>query len=169
LRDVANNPHVAMAGLWDRLCVDGLHAHFDYCTARRAQPDQRYKPDATRPADKASTSEIVGFFELRARPLWQPESEGAHPLVAAPTIAADVPIDISSPVLLPEAQELRCNHPRLAVQPAEADFTLDGDSDIDRFSPKACCNSTRHRVEMHVVGEMCRKVHGRARHRVLLP
>jgi dimethylhistidine N-methyltransferase len=44
-------------------------------------------------------------------------------LAAAPTIAAYVPVDISSQMLVQEAQELRRDHPRLAVLPVEADFT----------------------------------------------
>ncbi|HZD27846.1 MAG TPA: L-histidine N(alpha)-methyltransferase, partial [Xanthobacteraceae bacterium] len=44
-------------------------------------------------------------------------------LAAAPTIAAYVPVDISSQMLTQEAQELRRDHPRLAVLPVEADFT----------------------------------------------
>jgi dimethylhistidine N-methyltransferase len=44
-------------------------------------------------------------------------------LAAAPTIAAYVPVDISSHMLLQEAQEMRRDHPRLAVLPVEADFT----------------------------------------------
>ena len=44
-------------------------------------------------------------------------------LEAAPTIAAYVPVDISSEMLVQEAAELRRDHPRLAVLPVEADFT----------------------------------------------
>ena len=44
-------------------------------------------------------------------------------LAAASTIAAYVPVDISSQMLVQEAQELRRDHPRLAVLPVEADFT----------------------------------------------
>jgi dimethylhistidine N-methyltransferase len=44
-------------------------------------------------------------------------------LAAAPTIGAYAPVDISSHMLLQEAQELRRDHPRLAVLPVEADFT----------------------------------------------
>jgi len=44
-------------------------------------------------------------------------------LAVAPTIAAYVPVDISSQMLLQEAQELRRDYPRLAVLPVEADFT----------------------------------------------
>ena len=44
-------------------------------------------------------------------------------LAAAPTIAAYVPVDISSQMLIQEAQELRRDYPRLAVLPVEADFT----------------------------------------------
>jgi dimethylhistidine N-methyltransferase len=164
-------------------------------------------------------------------------------LAAAPTIAAYVPVDISSQMLLQEAQELRCDHPRLAVLPVEADFTqpfalpaeiaasartgffpgstlgnfepmsaflrhagrmlgpgagliigvdlvkepsllhaayndaagvtarfnlnlltrinqeLDGDFDLASFSHKACYNSARHRIEMHLVSETYQEVH----------
>jgi dimethylhistidine N-methyltransferase len=44
-------------------------------------------------------------------------------LASAPTIAAYVPVDISSEMLIQEAQELRRDYPRLAVLPVEADFT----------------------------------------------
>ena len=44
-------------------------------------------------------------------------------LAASPTIAAYVPVDISSEMLLLEAEELRRDHPSLAVLPVEADFT----------------------------------------------
>ena len=44
-------------------------------------------------------------------------------LDAAPAIAAYVPVDISSEMLLQEAAELRRDYPRLAVFPVEADFT----------------------------------------------
>jgi dimethylhistidine N-methyltransferase len=166
-------------------------------------------------------------------------------LAAAPTIAAYVPVDISSHMLLQEAQELRCDHPGLAVLPVEADFTLpfalpaeiaasartgffpgstignfephaasvflrhagrmlgpgasliigvdlmkepsllhaayndaagvtarfnlnlltrinrelDGDFDVARFGHKACYNSARHRIEMHLVSETRHEVH----------
>jgi dimethylhistidine N-methyltransferase len=44
-------------------------------------------------------------------------------LDAAPTIAAYVPVDISSQMLGQEAAELRRDYPRLAVLPVSADFT----------------------------------------------
>src|SRR5258707_10580140 len=44
-------------------------------------------------------------------------------LAAAPTIAAYVPVDISSEMLVQEAEELRRDHPHLKVLPVEADFT----------------------------------------------
>src|SRR5258707_11971295 len=44
-------------------------------------------------------------------------------LASVPTIAAYVPVDISSEMLVQEAQELRRDYPRLAVIPVEADFT----------------------------------------------
>src|SRR2546430_15780837 len=44
-------------------------------------------------------------------------------LASAPTIAAYVPVDISSEMLIQEAHELRRDYPRLAVLPVEADFT----------------------------------------------
>ena len=44
-------------------------------------------------------------------------------LNAAPAIAAYVPVDISSEMLLQEAAELRRDYPRLTVLPVEADFT----------------------------------------------
>jgi dimethylhistidine N-methyltransferase len=166
-------------------------------------------------------------------------------LAAAPTIATYVPVDVSSHMLLQEAQELRRDYPRLAVLPVEADFTqpfalpaeiaasprtgffpgstignfepheasvflrhagrmlgpgasliigvdlvkepsvlhaayndaagvtarfnlnlltrinreLDGDFDLASFSHKACYNSARHRIEMHLVSETRQEVH----------
>ena len=44
-------------------------------------------------------------------------------LNAAPSIAAYVPVDISSEMLQQEAAELRRDYPRLTVLPVEADFT----------------------------------------------
>jgi dimethylhistidine N-methyltransferase len=44
-------------------------------------------------------------------------------LDAAPAIAAYVPVDISSQMLVQEADELRRGYPRLAVLPVAADFT----------------------------------------------
>jgi L-histidine Nalpha-methyltransferase len=44
-------------------------------------------------------------------------------LAAAPTIATYVPVDISSQMLVQEADELRRDYPRLSVLPVEADFT----------------------------------------------
>ncbi len=44
-------------------------------------------------------------------------------LAATPTIAAYVPVDISSEMLTQEAEELRRDHPQLAVLPVIADFT----------------------------------------------
>ena len=44
-------------------------------------------------------------------------------LKAAPSIAAYVPVDISSEMLQQEAAELRRDYPRLTVLPVEADFT----------------------------------------------
>jgi dimethylhistidine N-methyltransferase len=44
-------------------------------------------------------------------------------LAAAPAIAAYAPVDISSEMLVQEANELRRDYPRLAVLPVEADFT----------------------------------------------
>jgi dimethylhistidine N-methyltransferase len=44
-------------------------------------------------------------------------------LAAAPAIAAYAPVDISSEMLIQEANELRRDYPRLAVLPVEADFT----------------------------------------------
>ena len=44
-------------------------------------------------------------------------------LNAAPAIAAYVPVDISSEMLLQEAADLRRDYPRLTVLPVEADFT----------------------------------------------
>jgi len=44
-------------------------------------------------------------------------------LAAAPAIAAYMPVDISFEMLVQEADELRRDHPGLAVLPVEADFT----------------------------------------------
>jgi len=81
-------------------------------------------------------------------------------LTAAPTIAAYVPVDISSQMLIQEAEELRRDHPRLAVLPVVADFTqpfsLPGaatgmahtgffpGSTIGNFEPHEACAFLRH-------------------------
>ena len=44
-------------------------------------------------------------------------------LAAAPSLAAYVPVDISSEMLAQEAAELRRDHPQLALVPVAADFT----------------------------------------------
>src|SRR5437899_12572359 len=44
-------------------------------------------------------------------------------IAAAPAMAAYVPVDISSKMLIREAQELRRDQPQLMVLPVEADFT----------------------------------------------
>src|SRR5262249_44815361 len=44
-------------------------------------------------------------------------------LAAAPSLAAYVPVDISSEMLAQEAADLRHDHPQLAVVPVGADFT----------------------------------------------
>jgi len=81
-------------------------------------------------------------------------------LEAAPAIAAYVPVDISSQMLIQEAEELRRDHPRLAVLPVEADFTqpfvlpaaVTGwahtgffpGSTIGNFEPHEACSFLRH-------------------------
>jgi dimethylhistidine N-methyltransferase len=81
-------------------------------------------------------------------------------LEAAPTIAAYVPVDISSQMLVQEAEELRRDHPRLAVLPVEADFTQPfvlpaavagmahtgffPGSTIGNFEPHEACSFLRH-------------------------
>jgi dimethylhistidine N-methyltransferase len=81
-------------------------------------------------------------------------------LAAAPTIAAYVPVDISSQMLIQEAEELRRDHPRLAVLPVEADFTRPfvlpaavaemphtgffPGSTIGNFEPHEACSFLRH-------------------------
>jgi L-histidine Nalpha-methyltransferase len=81
-------------------------------------------------------------------------------LEAAPTIAAYVPVDISSQMLVQEAEELRRDHPRLAVLPVEADFTQPfvlpaavagmahtgffPGSTIGNFEPHGACSFLRH-------------------------
>jgi dimethylhistidine N-methyltransferase len=85
-------------------------------------------------------------------------------LTAAPTIAAYVPVDISSQMLVQEAEELRRDHPRLAVLPVEADFTqpfalppsVAGQphigffpgSTIGNFEPHEACSFLRHAGRM---------------------
>ncbi len=61
-------------------------------------------------------------------------------LAAAPTIAAYVPVDISSQMLIQEAEELRRDHPRLAVLPVVADFT-------QPFSLPAAAAGTRRSLD----------------------
>jgi dimethylhistidine N-methyltransferase len=81
-------------------------------------------------------------------------------LAAAPTIAAYVPVDISSEMLIQEAEELRRDHPRLAVLPVVADFTQPFSlpaaaaamahtgffpgSTIGNFEPHEACAFLRH-------------------------
>src|SRR5215510_10725163 len=81
-------------------------------------------------------------------------------LASAPTIAAYVPVDISSEMLIQEAQELRRDHPRLAVLPVVADFTQPFSlpaaaagmahtgffpgSTIGNFEPHEACAFLRH-------------------------
>jgi dimethylhistidine N-methyltransferase len=81
-------------------------------------------------------------------------------LAAAPTIAAYVPVDISSQMLIQEAEELRRDHPRLAVLPVVADFTQPFSlpaaaagmahtgffpgSTIGNFEPHEACAFLRH-------------------------
>ncbi len=85
-------------------------------------------------------------------------------LKAAPTIAAYVPVDISSQMLTQEAEELARDHPGLQVLPHEADFTqpfalppaLAGvphtgffpGSTIGNFEPHQACSFLRHAGEM---------------------
>ena len=85
-------------------------------------------------------------------------------LAAAPTIAAYVPVDISCQMLVQEAEELRRDHPRLAVLPVEADFTQPFSlpaaaaqmahtgffpgSTIGNFEPHEACAFLRHAGRM---------------------
>ena len=85
-------------------------------------------------------------------------------LAAAPTIAAYIPVDISSEMLVQEAEELRRDYPRLAVLPVEADFTqpfsLPAEaagmahtgffpgSTIGNFEPHEACAFLRHAGRM---------------------
>ena len=85
-------------------------------------------------------------------------------LAAAPAIAAYVPVDISSEMLLQEAEELRRDYPRLAVLPVEADFTQPfalpaatsgmahtgffPGSTIGNFEPHEACSFLRHAARM---------------------
>ena len=85
-------------------------------------------------------------------------------LAAAPAIAAYVPVDISSEMLIQEAEELRRDYPRLAVLPVEADFTQPfalpaatsgmahtgffPGSTIGNFEPHEACSFLRHAARM---------------------
>src|SRR5215475_107181 len=85
-------------------------------------------------------------------------------LASAPTIAAYVPVDISSEMLIQEAHELRRDYPRLAVLPVEADFTKPfalpaaaagmahtgffPGSTIGNFEPHDACAFLRHAGRM---------------------
>jgi dimethylhistidine N-methyltransferase len=85
-------------------------------------------------------------------------------LAAAPTIAAYVPVDISSEMLVQEAEELRRDYPHLAVLPVEADFTQPfalpdavagtshtgffPGSTIGNFEPHEACAFLRHAGRM---------------------
>jgi dimethylhistidine N-methyltransferase len=95
-------------------------------------------------------------------------------LEAAPTIAAYVPVDISSEMLVQEAAELRRDHPRLAVLPVEADFTQPfvlpaavagmahtgffPGSTIGNFEPHQACSFLRHAG--HVLGRGAKLIIG---------
>src|SRR3982075_3220331 len=85
-------------------------------------------------------------------------------LAAAPTIAAYVPVDISSEMLVQEAEDLRRDYPHLAVLPVEADFTRPFSwpaaaagmahvgffpgSTIGNFEPHEACSFLRHAGRM---------------------
>ena len=85
-------------------------------------------------------------------------------LAAAPTIAAYVPVDISSQMLVQEAEALRRDYPRLAVLAVEADFTQPFSlpaaaagmahtgffpgSTIGNFEPHEACSFLRHAGRM---------------------
>jgi dimethylhistidine N-methyltransferase len=85
-------------------------------------------------------------------------------ITAAPAIAAYVPVDISSKMLIKEAHELRRDQPRLAVLPVEADFTQSFSlpaevagfpragffpgSTIGNFEPHEACSFLRHAGRM---------------------
>ncbi len=85
-------------------------------------------------------------------------------LAAATTIAAYVPVDISSEMLVQEAEELRRDYPKLAVLPVEADFTQPFSlpaavagmahtgffpgSTIGNFEPHEACAFLRHAGHM---------------------
>src|SRR3954453_2614373 len=85
-------------------------------------------------------------------------------LAAAPTIAAYVPVDISSEMLVQEAEDLRRDYPQLAVLPVEADFTQPFSlpaavasmahvgffpgSTIGNFEPHEACSFLRHAGRM---------------------
>src|SRR5262245_3069059 len=85
-------------------------------------------------------------------------------LAAAPTIAAYVPVDISSEMLAHEAEELRRDYPQLKVLPVEADFTQPfalppavagtphigffPGSTIGNFEPHEACAFMRHAGRM---------------------
>jgi dimethylhistidine N-methyltransferase len=85
-------------------------------------------------------------------------------MTAAPAIAAYVPVDISSKMLIKEAHELRRDQPRLAVLPVEADFTQSFSlpaevagfpragffpgSTIGNFEPHEACSFLRHAGRM---------------------
>jgi dimethylhistidine N-methyltransferase len=85
-------------------------------------------------------------------------------LASVPTIAVYVPVDISSEMLVQEAQELRRDYPRLAVLPVEADFTQPfalpsavaglthtgffPGSTIGNFEPQEACAFLRHAGRM---------------------
>jgi dimethylhistidine N-methyltransferase len=85
-------------------------------------------------------------------------------LAAATTIAAYVPVDISSEMLVQEAEELRRDYPKLAVLPVEADFTQPFSlpaavagmahtgffpgSTIGNFEPHEACAFLRHAGRM---------------------
>ena len=85
-------------------------------------------------------------------------------IAAAPTIAAYIPVDISSKMLMTEAEALRLDRPQLRVLPLEADFTQPfvlppeltslphtgffPGSTIGNFEPHEACSFLRHAGRM---------------------
>src|SRR5712691_4973207 len=111
--------------------------------------------------------EIAGFFPARSALIEFGSGSSKKVrivLAAAPTIAAYVPVDISSQMLVQEAEELRRDHPHLVVIPVEADFTQPftlpaavagrphtgffPGSTIGNFEPHEACAFLRHAGRM---------------------
>ena len=142
-------------------------------TARSCSRRSRGCRNTIRPAPSSRSSsdhaaEIGGAHSARRgadRVRQRLDPQGADAARRGAAIAAYVPVDISSEMLLQEAAELRRDYPRLAVLPVEADFTKPfqlprGDRGhaarrlLSRARPSAISSRTRRRRSCATPAEM---------------